>query len=745
MQTVLPLLKSICRRLRCRALLRTFRRTAHSPRLFGDRYICEDNTQVVLYTDRADLFPDYRPRRSLRETAHRRACKISLVVTARNEAEVARQLISDLQQQVRLPDELIVVDTGSSDGTLELLRQLAPESRIPMRVLSKPGGNIACGRNTGIRAARYPYIAVTDFGCHIPPRWLESLAAPFEDDPDIQVVAGRYDAVNPDGQPVNWLLGASLHQIDPQTHLPSGVSVAFRKDAWERVGGYPEWLTLTGEDTYFALELKRTTTRWAFVPEAAVRWVAPTTFRQYIQKAYRWSIGNGEAGMYAYVYRYLAYRGLQILKKLIFVAFIPGLLLSWIFCCGSLHFRTVALVLIAALLMGGAVYLWPRRAAVREQLLRGAIHVGEMLGFLRGMYNRPKVDLRRQKTLRGIFFILAGVPIDDTGGGARWTQIALELLRRQYLVIFLSRFPKYENTELHLQIRHPNLITKNVRSFSWNAFHQAYSQVLGRVPLFALVELPLPDFLPLLEQVRSENGRIIYDLLDNWESSLGGDWYSESTEDAIIAQSHHLVATAPPLAAALEARSGRPVRLLPNAVNGYLFNSERIYQRPADLPVADWTLIYIGALWGEWFDWDLLVDLAKAYPKAAVVVIGDYAGQCANPPPNLHFLGLKPQRVLPAYLNFANVALVPWRVSEITQATSPLKVYEYLAMHVPVVAPDLTPLRDLPGVFLAQNREHFIELAAQVRKLTLPQAEIDAFIARNTWKARVDTLLHLDD
>jgi hypothetical protein len=146
-------------------------------------------------------------------------------------------------------------------------------------------------------------------------------------------------------------------------------------------------------------------------------------------------------------------------------------------------------------------------------------------------------------------------------------------------------------------------------------------------------------------------------------------------------------------------------------------------------------------MWGEWFDWDLLARCAAHYPEAALVAVGDYHGQCSDPPPNLYFLGLKPQRALPAYLAYADVAIIPWKVSLITQATSPLKVYEYLAMRKPVVASDLRPLHGLPGVFTTLDQEAFIAKVGEARRIALPQQEIADFIAENNWQARLGALL----
>ncbi len=135
------------------------------------------------------------------------------------------------------------------------------------------------------------------------------------------------------------------------------------------------------------------------------------------------------------------------------------------------------------------------------------------------------------------------------------------------------------------------------------------------------------------------------------------------------------------------------------------------------------------------------MGVARRYPQAAVVVIGDYRGQCPDPQPNLHFLGLKPQTALPGYLAGADVALIPWEVSPITQATSPLKLYEYLATHTPVVAPELNPLRGIPGVRLAKSTEEFIDIVLEVAEGSFPTAEVEAFIQENNWQTRVKELL----
>jgi glycosyltransferase involved in cell wall biosynthesis len=734
-------MKSLKNGLRAMHPRQVLKRVLKPMRNFGERYSLEDNTEVTLYTDQPAVFPGYFPVHPLHGIRQRRSVKVTLVATARNERENAQRLFDSFMQQNRLPDEIIVIDTGSTDGTAALLHELAVKSRVSFKVLSEKGANIARGRNLAIRQASHPVIAVTDFGCEMGPEWLEALLAPFEADPLLDVAAGRYEAVDQYGKPARWLLGRTLEQIDPQAHLPSAVSIAFRKEAWHKVGGYPEWLTLTGEDTYFALELKRSTQRWAFVPDAVVKWEAPTNVKQYLRKAYTWSIGDGESGTTARSYRWAGWKIFSLLVS--FSAFLLILAAGWY--SGSIWLLLILFFLMAAFAAGYFLRIRKRGSNVGDFFLLTATYTAEIIGFLKGYSRRRQVDLRRFAGLKGIFFILASVPIDDTGGGARWTQIALELIRQQYLVVFLNKFPKYESVELDLRICHPNLINEEVSKFSWTRFSEKFWVILEQKPISALVEIPLEDYLPIIAGIRGLGGVVVYDLLDDWDTALGGQWYRKKIELSVVASSQLLSATAPRLLQRLEHVSGRPVVLLPNAVNRLIFNPARCYQPPPDLPAAEWYAIYVGALWGEWFDWELLVQSARAYPSAAVVVIGDYHGQCPDPPANLHFLGLKAQRDLPAYLAHARVTIVPWKVNEITQATSPLKVYEYLAMQKPVLAPNIQPLQNIPGVFLAADSLEFIEKMGSLNSSVLQEYELEQFIKENDWQARVKYLLSLID
>jgi glycosyltransferase involved in cell wall biosynthesis len=235
--------------------------------------------------------------------------RTSLVTTVRNEVRSITPFLESILSQSLPPDEIVVVDGGSSDGTLEALRALAAD--LPsLMVASEPAVNISAGRNAAIRLASGEIIAVTDAGTQLAEDWLEQLVRPLVLDLEVSVSAGFF---SPGGDSVfSRLLAAvivpHLTEIDPMTFLPSSRSVAFRRRAWEIVGGYPEWLDHC-EDLVFDLALKHAGLRFTFTPTARVTWDARRSLPDFFRQYYLYARGDGVAGLWArrHAVRYGAY------------------------------------------------------------------------------------------------------------------------------------------------------------------------------------------------------------------------------------------------------------------------------------------------------------------------------------------------------------------------------------------------------------------------------------------------------
>ena len=239
---------------------------------------------------------------------------VSVIATVKNEAQTVLMLLDSLAAQTRPPDEVVIVDGGSTDGTVEVLEEYAAGGGLSLKVLVRPGTNISQGRNAAIAEATGEIIASTDAGVRLSPNWLEELVGPFEEKEEekkrqiseIRVIRGKEElyvvsGFLPDPQTVfETALGATvlpvLADVKPEKLLPSSRSVAFRKAAWEQVGGYPEWLDYC-EDLVFDFKL-RELGPFAFAPRALAYFRPRKSLVAFFKQYYRYARGDGKADLW---------------------------------------------------------------------------------------------------------------------------------------------------------------------------------------------------------------------------------------------------------------------------------------------------------------------------------------------------------------------------------------------------------------------------------------------------------------
>jgi glycosyltransferase involved in cell wall biosynthesis len=218
---------------------------------------------------------------------------MTIVVTTFNEAENIANLLADIGRQAPPAGELVIVDGGSSDATLGVVRRWATEAApaaLAVKVIELPGANIARGRNVGIAKARGPHIAVTDAGCRLPYSWYGDITAPL--------CRGEADFVGGFFRPIartrfqRVLAQLTISQTLPRGFLPSSRSVAFTKEAWERAGGYPEHLHW-GEDSAFDLRCLAAGARYRTVADAVVDWEVRRSARAALEQYHHYAVGDG--------------------------------------------------------------------------------------------------------------------------------------------------------------------------------------------------------------------------------------------------------------------------------------------------------------------------------------------------------------------------------------------------------------------------------------------------------------------
>jgi len=225
------------------------------------------------------------------------SAKISLLATVLNEADNIARLLDSLLAQTHPPDEVVIVDGGSRDGTLDILQGY--RGRLNLRVYVQAGCNISEGRNLAIQQASGAILAITDAGVVLPPHWLERLCAPLLADEGLNVSAGFFLA-EPHSVFEAALGAATLplpEEIVPANFLPSSRSVAVRRSAALAIGGYPAWLDYC-EDLIFDLRLQARYAPFAFVPQAAVLFRPRSSLRAFYKQYRLYARGDGKADLW---------------------------------------------------------------------------------------------------------------------------------------------------------------------------------------------------------------------------------------------------------------------------------------------------------------------------------------------------------------------------------------------------------------------------------------------------------------
>jgi glycosyltransferase involved in cell wall biosynthesis len=224
--------------------------------------------------------------------------RVSVVITVLNEEKTVAGLLDSLLAQDRQADEIVIVDGGSTDRTGEIIRHFQQKDRS-IRVLIEKCSR-AKGRNIGIDIARNEIIAMTDAGCIPENDWLEKITKPLSDK-DVEVVAGYYQ---PSGKSALSkaefvYLGVLLGKFDTN-FLPSTRSMAFKKSVWEKVGGFPENLKDTAEDTGFNYKLIKNSVKITPVKNAVVEWGMPQNINEFFKKIFAYAKGDAQSKIWIF-------------------------------------------------------------------------------------------------------------------------------------------------------------------------------------------------------------------------------------------------------------------------------------------------------------------------------------------------------------------------------------------------------------------------------------------------------------
>lgn len=333
-------------------------------------------------------------------------------------------------------------------------------------------------------------------------------------------------------------------------------------------------------------------------------------------------------------------------------------------------------------------------------------------------------------------YIFAGIPYYDIGGGQRSSQLAKTFNKMGYDVYYYYAFDSSESKKFDLRL--PLIDHRSINDITVKSVFSS----IKKDALF-IFEAPYIKFSPYLLRAKELGIKTVYEHIDNWESSLGVLLYDKESFNIFIKESDFLCATSGELLKQIGLYTDKSVSYLPNAVDINIFNPDRAYKYPEDLIRGkEKTLIYFGSLWGEWLHWQLIKNTALSCPESSFNIIGDYSkiiNVVHEMPSNVHFLGLKKQYELPAYLYYSDIAILPFKNDDIGRAVSPLKIFEYIAMRKIVLATKLPDIKGYPNTICSDDYNKWTEII----KSDISHEKCADFISENNWYERCSKLLDM--
>lgn len=246
-----------------------------------------------------------------------------------------------------------------------------------------------------------------------------------------------------------------------------------------------------------------------------------------------------------------------------------------------------------------------------------------------------------------------------------------------------------------------------------------------------------PPFSEL--EYKRQKSVFIYDCMDEWHNFPGESPEILKWEYKIAQQADLILAVSDVLARRLAEQHGKDkVVVVPNGCDYDFFASASSSTKQTEKTIIGYTG-YIR----EWFDWEVIFAIAKAYPDAIVRLVGSASNVPDQLPRNVEVCGLQPYKSMPSYNATFDVCLIPFRTDlPFIAAVSPIKLYEYLATGRPVVSnpmPDTFDLAEKGILHLANSPAQFVvEIGELLRTSWDPTwiARRQAIAQQHSWTSR---------
>ena len=379
----------------------------------------------------------------------------SLVTTMKNEGSNVIDFLKSIECQHLKPNEVVLVDGGSTDDTIELVDQYKGNSTLNIKFVKGSNLNIAQGRNRGMENAGNEILVLTDAGCKLDKNFCKNLVGCLNADGQIDLVGGIYYPSKQSEFSAYYI--GDWNKVVWKEFLPSARAVAVKRTMALEVGGFPEYVTLTGEDTLFDINYRKISTKWAFNKKASVSWDAPNDQEAALNLAYSYGRGDGESG------------------------------------AGDIRFH-------------GIFYRQVKLYKFGQVDIDHPINRALFLGYMEGRKRRSDIEIKKRR-IKGAVLILSEFPFVESG--AIDSKMALEFVAKGYKVIFVSVSQKpSENREIWFDIDYTLIELYTAHDFDWGEFIERY---YAKIPdrTFVLYRIYHPILGGLIEKLKAKTGNKI--------------------------------------------------------------------------------------------------------------------------------------------------------------------------------------------------------------------------------------------